>query len=215
MANCKFQLKICKLPPPWNSFVGNYKVVKQKLSLCIILLCFAFTIQAQSWYTPGTNYVFESKSQSNPQQVVKLTLVYDNQGNATITKTTRNATGNDATRTCTFGPSGELSITSSQNEPDKIKYIYSTSNKYYLISFDTYTSQRMTASDGTVTVICTCKFGDGGSDPSLQGSPSTGYCIVCVPGAGCTGGCDMTVSNSIIVISGGTMIIKANSLSLL
>jgi len=54
--------------------------MKKKVFFSIILIGLAFTMQAQSWFTPGTVYQFESKSTSNPQEVITLRVIYDAQG---------------------------------------------------------------------------------------------------------------------------------------
>lgn len=185
--------------------------MKKKVFFSIMLIGLAFTMQAQSWFTPGTVYQFESKSTSNPQEVITLRVIYDAQGNATVAKSTRYAGSQDKQKTCSFGPPSELSISTNQGNPGTTVYTYTTKNKYWMIPFDTYTSAAMPSTETTITCTCTSNA-ESTCDVSTQ-TDSSGACSTCVPGTGCMT-CKMTVSNSTFTNIGGVLIIKANNITL-
>jgi len=185
--------------------------MKTKVLFSMMLIGLALTMQAQSWFTPGTVYQFESKSSSNPQEVITLRVIYDSEGNATVAKSTRYAGSQDKQKTCSFGPPSELSISTNQGSPGTTVYTYSTKNKYWMIPFDTYTSAAMPSTETTITCTCTSNA-ESTCDVSTQ-IDSSGACSTCAPGIGCMT-CKMTVSNSTFTNIGGVLIIKANNITL-
>lgn len=177
---------------------------------CILLILLPGFLFAQQWFTPGTVYQFESKSTTNPQQVIMFSVVYNTQGNATITKSTHNATESDKEKSCSFGPRSELTISYVQGDVGIVNYTYSTTNKYWVISFENYTSKALAGN--TITITCLCIAGEGSCDVATM-SDNTGTCSTCIPGAGCMQ-CKMEITESGITSTGGIFIIKANNISL-
>lgn len=165
----------------------------------------------QSWYSVGTVYQFESKSAVNPQEVITFRVVYNAQGDAAITKSTRAATSQDKQKIFSFGPQQELMISFIQGQTNPTVYTYSTNNKYWIIPFDNYVSLAMPGTETTITSTC---FGSDGSCDVSTIIDNGGTCSTCVPGANCIN-CKMNISNSTFANTGGVLFIKTNNVSLL
>lgn len=164
---------------------------------------------AQTYYffTPDETYTFQSLNRPGGDSLIVISIVFDADTNATITKDVEDASEDDAYKIGYFGPSVELTISS----VDTIhEYTLSIIEKYWIVLFNDFDySQKISA---TTTITCECTAGTNGCDTSTLkvGNVAT---TTCIPQAGCSR-CKMNVKEGSQSINQPFLILKAASVSM-
>jgi len=187
-----------------------------KATMLFIFTLMGAAVFAQSYYTPGQTYTFRNKINAN--QCIKVDVVFDANGNATVSKSLVAAETTDKANSFVFGPENEVEYNSSTST---IRYQNSADN-YFVLNLNTtdFDSEAPTA-NGEATITCSCKefkvenVGNCKIDSQTNGGI---ICVFCANENGCTE-CwppKVTIKNSSGVftnINHQVLIIKANNIS--
>lgn len=176
-------------------------------SACLALF---FASQAQSWYSPGTDFTFTSISATDSTEAITLTVRYNAAGNATVTKTTSSVGSADKDQAFYFGPDRGWAI-----QGDSLFLDDNYGYDYWMIPFNTYSKQ---IAGGVVTITCFCKSGSQDADcDAVWHVTNNGYILTvgCVP----TGGCNRckkpkVTGGSVYEFEEGFLILNANNVTL-
>lgn len=92
---------------------------------------------AQTYYffTPDETYTFLSLNRPGGDSLIVISIVFDADTNATITKDIEDASQDDTYKIGYFGPSDELTISTNGNAHE---YILTTNRNYWIILFDDF-----------------------------------------------------------------------------
>ena len=178
------------------------------LFACIVFMQSAYS---QVYFQPGTPYVYRSLSPAGNTSV--LTLIFDTNGNATISKSQETSLGIDKQSFYVMAPSGEVSASTYSDNKTGTVPINGSTSKYWLISFENPVNNSL--ENNTVKIECICKTGNEGAKCSVSYlQVNNNLSATCVPDQGCMS-CEMKTTNipnqSIV---GGSLLIKANSVTI-
>lgn len=182
----------------------------KSLNLAIVFVMLCMNSFGQSWFVADSNYVFTAISAADSSQSVTLSVRYQANGDATITRSFSSVDPADKELSYYFGPDNGWSVQGDSLYLDQ-QYGY----KYWVVSFNTY--EKKIAGD-IVTIICDCKKGSADADCNVVWHvTNNGYILTmgCVPGGGCN------ICKKPRVSKGGaydyqepTLILNANTVSL-
>jgi hypothetical protein len=180
------------------------------------LLCLSF-IQAtfsQNYYQPGTSYTYRSLKATGNNSTSVLTVVFDANGNATVTRNESTSTASDKQVFQVLAPLTEVSTRTNSSDGKGALDITGDLSKYWAISFDNPTAAR---TENGITIECNCKLGSDGAKCSVsylqQGNNLN---ATCVQESGCQT-CEMkttVVKDKSGNMVGGVLLLKANSVAI-
>lgn len=135
--------------------------------LPLLLIIFSFKGENNSlWYEPGVNHSFTSQNADNPNETITFNLIYDQLGNAIVSKTTSMGTANPKSHV--FANWSSVQITSTNNL--HFDYYNDPQFKWYIIYFKNENGFRVcnelgsggsSGSSGDATVECDCDISNG------------------------------------------------------
>ncbi len=167
------------------------------LSIFGLLMLFSFSAQAQlnyHYYEIGKNYTFRSLNPDNSTETFVLTVRFDEQGRAHVSRTIEKAQSSDQVLTHAFAAKNTIGMSSFTSSSKEIT-VLDPQASLFEIYFDG--SGTLAHSGEGVKVNCICKMGGGDSTCSASSmmSGETTITITCVPDEGCNK-CKMEVEKS-------------------
>lgn len=201
------------------------KTLTNQFKKAIVMVAFfslsilAFSnLSAQNYFTPGQQYVFRSIIPGGQTRVI--TIVFDANGNATLSSSLVAIDPSDKWASWSFTPSDETNFDATTNTFN----ITQNLDKYILISFTDPTHTQATPLGG-ITISCTCTKQLPNSNPppapdctpSAQSTGPNCFCYTCTVNATCAA-CKQSNGSSSGPINPNKpydkyLIIKANSLN--
>lgn len=126
--------------------------------LFFLLVLFWKVSEGQQWNEPGKVHEFICRSAHNPDTSIALTVVYDENGTATVSKAERIAQPEDGIRAYSFGPPDDIEVNQEESAKGTVKLSFKTDEKYWFIIFDSYVAgnmeeSKMPATEGSGVLI--------------------------------------------------------------
>jgi hypothetical protein len=184
-----------------------------RLFVPFLLLVGTIALQGQSYYQPGTTYTFRSLKSAGSTSV--LSVVFDANGHATVSRSQVSSNNSDKQTFQVLAPLNEITTGTNSTDGDGEVGISGQLSKYWLISFDAPATDARP--NNTITISGACKPGNGSAKSSvsymLNGNNLN---ATCVAESGCSA-CEMKTTVSTDPpkrISGGVLLLKANSVSI-
>ena len=188
----------------------NFKII-----IPMLVLFIPVSIQAQStWFIPNHAYNFNSLNGNDSTETISITVVYDQNMNASVWMNTATALSSDKETFFSFGAPSEWSVSY-----DTITYKITSggpdTGSYYIIGFDGSTTYSALGGN-CVSIHCKCVAGaqDASCDVSYMTNKNGHFSGTCIQGAGCAR-CKLSVTDcGTKSYNGGTLVIKANSITM-
>lgn len=190
--------------------------MKKELTIltCAICLLSSLHVSAQSYYEPNVDYVYRSKKVGSSTTTSVLTVRIDTNGAATVTRSESTSVSTDNELFQVLAPLTEITTGTNSGDGLGTVEISGDTTKYWIISFDNPTANRV---GGTgIKIECICKIGTSGATCSVSYVLQNNVLnATCVQNSGCQT-CEMKVTKTSTetFTRGGSLLLKANSVTI-